>query len=175
MTDTVVTVDKGALADSTVDEVLSAVEDVDDPEYLEALEQAEVNGKNRSTLVEGLQKRRLALLDDEVEADALPEEATYDPAPVDEALPIIRSGSWARIKGTARGVPDNARGRDVAVMGAPIRTGGNDTISATNYEYQLPGDVFVVRLDDTGELFECTRAAFAAFDSDRGALHGLMV
>lgn len=112
--------------------------------------------------------------DEEVEPEDLPdEEPEHDPSPVDEVIPIIRVGDWARIKGTASKVPAHARGRDVSVVRANIRRTGPDTLSTVGYEYQLENDVFRVRLRDTNEEFECGRSSFAAFGPDRGALNGL--
>lgn len=112
---------------------------------------------------------------DEVEVEELPEEdVAFEPSPVEEALPVIRVGDWARISGNATKVPTHARGRDVSVVRADIRVGGPDTLSTQRYEYQLPSDVFRVRVRDTNEEFECTRASFAAFGPDRGSLNNLV-
>lgn len=119
-------------------------------------------------------KTKDAADDEEVEVEPLPdEEPVYDTSPVDEVIPIIRVGDWARISGNATKVPTHARGRDVSVVRALVRRTGADTLSTTGYEYQLASDVFRVRIRDTGEEFECGRSSFAAFGPDRGALNGL--
>lgn len=109
--------------------------------------------------------------DGEVPVELLPEQTEWDNAPVDEAMIVIHPGDWARISSKATKVPAHARGRDVAVLEAPVKRAGADTISPKNYEYQEPGTVFEVRLADTGEEFECTRAAFAAFGPERASLN----
>jgi hypothetical protein len=105
-----------------------------------------------------------------VEQD-LPVDAEREEVPVDEVLVVINEGDWARIKGNATSVPAHARGRDVAILTAPKhRTTGPSDLSDTFVEYQLPADPFVVKLRDSGEIFECTRAAFAAFGPYAGNL-----
>jgi hypothetical protein len=104
-----------------------------------------------------------------VEQD-LPVDAERESAPVDEVMPIIRSGDWARISGSAAQVPAEARGRDVEITSAVIRIGGPDEHSDARYEYQLEADPFSVQMRDGGLEFECTRAAFAAYGPDRGYL-----
>jgi len=109
---------------------------------------------------------------DEADADSpealveIPEEPTWLDAPVAEALPLIGDASWVRFK-ASKGIPRHAVGRDGVVTYAPRkRAPGGDTLSDTPYEYQDGTEVFTVRLRDTGELIQCTRAAFATFDSD---------
>lgn len=197
----------------TVEEVLEAAKGRS-LEALQALEEAERAGKNRTTLIEGLEKMQADLqneatdepddtpqpppedppdtLDPLTGDDApptsgeqepggddtyptapeqdLPVDAERDDAPVDEILPVIRSGDWARISGNASKVPEYARGRDVEIITAVVRRAGPNTISDLNQEYQLEADPFTVKMRDSGEYFECTRAAFAAYGPDRGYL-----
>jgi hypothetical protein len=153
----------------TLTELENELEEIDDSKDLKLILKDEKKGLDRVGAIELIEARIDALdnMDDEVEVEALPEEVEWEDAPHAEMLPLIRSGSWARISGSAKNVPEHARGRDVSVIDSVVHVGGPDTHSSSKYEYQEPGDVFGVVLVDTLEQFECTRAAFAAFGPSR--------
>lgn len=137
------------------------------PEKLAAIKAAEEAGKERKGVLEAVASREEELdsgADNVVEID---EEPSWVDAPVDQLIPFIGVGWWVRFA-AARGIPKHAVGRDGVVVQAPSsRSQGGDTMSDRAYDYQDGTEVFTVRLRDTSELIQCTRAAFASFDSDQ--------
>jgi len=91
-------------------------------------------------------------------------------APVDEIRPVIRAGDWVTLA-ASKGVPKHLVNLDAVVERANVRhSEGGDELSPSAYEYQDDSDKFLVRVRNTGETLEVTRAAFSAHGTQQSEL-----
>jgi len=139
------------------------------PRKLDALEAAEKEGKERVGVFDSIEKRRqeLAAVDDEDDED---EEEEIPEAPIDEIKPIIRVGDWVTL-GRGKGIPNHVVNLDAVVERANVKhSEGGDTMSPSGYEFQDDSDTFLVRVRNTGDVLEVTRAQIANHGTQQSEL-----
>ena len=188
-----------AVAELTLDDLAPMIAEAG-PNKLAALRQAEESGQERVGFFEMCDRRQAELdaADDDEDAPvsepteeeyaaserAKVEAAAWAPrepadveeepepewAPVDEIKPVIRVGDWVTLA-ASRGVPKHVVNLDAVVERANVRhSEGGDTLSPQGYEYQDDSDKFLVRVRNTGETLEVTRAAFSAHGTQQSEL-----